>query len=86
MPANDYDRIAQAIDFIAADRSRSLDDVADHIGLSAFHFQRLFKRWAGVSPKQFAGYLTVEHAKAALEKNDTLLSASFDLGLSGPSR
>ena len=84
----DYNRVAKAIDFIVAEHAvrPSLDDVAAHVGLSAFHFQRLFKRWAGVSPKQFAGYLTVEHAKGTLEKSESVLSASLDTGLSGASR
>src|ERR1700758_3065606 len=84
----DYDRVARAIDFLVTEHAvhPSLDDVATHVGLSAFHFQRLFKRWAGVSPKQFAGYLTVEYAKAVLEKSASLLSTSLDAGLSGASR
>ena len=56
------------------------------MGLRPFHFQRPFKRWAGVSPKQFAGFLTVESAKAALERSQSLLSATRDAGLSGMSR
>src|SRR5207244_1366052 len=84
----DYDRVAKAIEFLIADHAQqpSLEDVAGHVGLSAYHFQRLFKRWPGVIPKQFTGFLTVEYAKAALEKSATLLSASFDTGLSGASR
>ncbi|TAK99038.1 MAG: methylated-DNA--[protein]-cysteine S-methyltransferase [Rhodospirillaceae bacterium] len=84
----DYDRVARAIDFIIAGHAGqpSLDDVAAHVGLSPFHLQRLFKRWAGVSPKQFAGYLTVEYAKTVLEKSASLLSTSLDAGLSGASR
>jgi AraC family transcriptional regulator of adaptative response/methylated-DNA-[protein]-cysteine methyltransferase len=82
----DYDRIARAIDVVIGDRSRSLEALADEVGLSPFHFQRLFKRWAGVTPKQFATYLTLEHAKVVLEKSDSLLGASFETGLSGPSR
>ena len=84
----DYDRIAKAIDHIVAARTGqpSLEELAAHVGLSPFHFQRLFKRWAGVSPKQFLGYLTVEHAKAALEKSQSVLTPSFDTGLSGGAR
>jgi len=84
----DYDRIAKAIDHIVTTRTGqpSLEELAAHVGLSPFHFQRLFKRWAGVSPKQFLGYLTVEHAKASLEKSQSVLTTSFDTGLSGGAR
>lgn len=84
----DYDRVAQAIEFILAGQEchPSLDEIAAHVNLSPFHFQRLFKRWAGISPKQFARFLTVEYAKAALEKSATVLSASVDANLSGTSR
>jgi AraC family transcriptional regulator of adaptative response/methylated-DNA-[protein]-cysteine methyltransferase len=84
----DYDRVAKAIEFLMAghERQPSLDEIAAYVGLSPFHFQRLFKRWAGVSPKQFNGFLTVEYAKTVLEKSATVLSTSFDVGLSGSSR
>jgi AraC family transcriptional regulator of adaptative response/methylated-DNA-[protein]-cysteine methyltransferase len=84
----DYDRVAKSIAFIMDQHHRQppLDEVAAHVNLSPFHFQRLFKRWAGVSPKQFAGFLTVEYAKTVLEKSATVLSTSFDAGLSGASR
>jgi AraC family transcriptional regulator of adaptative response/methylated-DNA-[protein]-cysteine methyltransferase len=86
--ARDYDRIAKAIEFLVADRAAqpTLEDIAAHVHLSPFHFQRLFKRWAGVSPKQFAEFLTVEYAKAALERSQSILTASCDAGLSGASR
>jgi AraC family transcriptional regulator of adaptative response/methylated-DNA-[protein]-cysteine methyltransferase len=63
-----------------------LADVADHVGLSEFHFQRLFVRWAGTTPKRFAQYLTVEHAKTVLKQSRNLLDASFASGLSGTAR
>jgi AraC family transcriptional regulator of adaptative response/methylated-DNA-[protein]-cysteine methyltransferase len=75
--SRDYTRIAQAIDVVMRDRALPLDQVAEKIGLSPFH---------GVTPKQFAAYLTLEHAKLALESSESLLGASFDLGLSGASR
>ena len=63
-----------------------LDEIAAAAALSPFHFQRLFTRWAGVSPKQFLGYLTVGHAKRALDRAESVLDATYDVGLSGPSR
>lgn len=84
----DYDRIEKAIRFIqehAADQP-SLDAVAEHVGLSPCHFQRLFKRWAGVSPKRFLQYLTVERAKELLRASSPVLDAAHEVGLSGPGR
>ena len=84
----DYDRIARAIRFIAAHRldQPDLDVVAAHVGLSPYHFQRLFTRWAGVSPKRFLGFLTVQHARALLAQDVSVLDTALDVGLSGPSR
>lgn len=84
---NDYDRIETAIRYINNhyDTQPTLDEIADAVGLSAFHFHRLFRRWASITPKQFLQCLTVEHAKALLN-NSSLLDTSFELGLSGSSR
>lgn len=86
--SRDYARIAKAIDFIVAARPRhpALEEVAAHVDLGAFHLQRLFKRWAGVSPKQLMSYLTLEHAKGVLRTSASVLDATFEAGLSGPSR
>ncbi len=86
--ARDYQRVEQAIAYIIEHRSSQpeLDDVAANIGLSPFHTQRLFTRWAGVSPKRFLSYLTVEHAKQKLEQSASVFDAALDTGLSGPSR
>ncbi len=83
-----YQKVADAIAFIHQHRSEqpSLSAVAQHLGLSDYHFQRLFTQWAGISPKRFLQYLTVEHAKANIAQTRSLLSLSSDLGLSGPSR
>jgi AraC family transcriptional regulator of adaptative response/methylated-DNA-[protein]-cysteine methyltransferase len=85
---SDYQRIEAAIRYLEANavEQPSLDDVAEHIGLSAFHFQRLFKRWAGVSPKRFLQYLTVESAKQLLRDSISVLDTSYEVGLSGPGR
>jgi len=86
--ADDYPRIEQAIHFILENVSQQpgLDEVARHIGLSPFHFQRLFRKWAGVSPKRFLEYLTVEYAKRRLRESSNILDTSHALGLSSPAR
>ncbi|HWR11135.1 MAG TPA: methylated-DNA--[protein]-cysteine S-methyltransferase [Rectinemataceae bacterium] len=86
--SSDYARVEAAIRFIEKNAvgQPSLDEVACHIGLSPFHFQRLFTRWAGVSPKRFLQYLTVESAKKLLDESATILDATFEVGLSSPSR
>jgi len=85
---SDYDRIASAIQFIAERRrlQPTLDEVAAHVHLSPFHFQRLFSRWAGTTPKRFLQVLTVEHAKQLLRESQSLLEVSDSVGLSGGSR
>ncbi|MCX6938473.1 MAG: methylated-DNA--[protein]-cysteine S-methyltransferase [Verrucomicrobia bacterium] len=85
--SGDYARIERAIEFLRANylTQPDLDEVARQVHLSPFHFQRLFTRWAGVSPKRFLQFLTVEHAKTRLAKRD-VLSTALDSGLSGPSR
>jgi AraC family transcriptional regulator, regulatory protein of adaptative response / methylated-DNA-[protein]-cysteine methyltransferase len=85
----DYRRIEKAILFLrAAQRNQpSLRDVADHVGLSEYHFQRLFSRWAGISPKSFLQFLTLGHAKTLLEDTDqSVLQAALGAGLSGGAR
>ncbi len=86
--AADYARVERAIRYLAgnADRRPSLAEVARGAGLSAAHFQRLFTRWAGISPKRFLQYLTKEHAVALLKRSVTVLDAAFEAGLSGPGR
>jgi AraC family transcriptional regulator of adaptative response/methylated-DNA-[protein]-cysteine methyltransferase len=84
-----YQRIAQAIDYIHEHfkEQPSLDDIATAIGISPFHFQRLFKEWAGVSPKKFIQYLSLEYAKGLLmNRGSTLLGTAYETGLSGTSR
>jgi AraC family transcriptional regulator of adaptative response/methylated-DNA-[protein]-cysteine methyltransferase len=88
MSSSDYARVEQAIRFLDANARRqpSLADVAAHVGLSEAHFQRLFTRWAGVSPKRFVQFQTVEHAKRLLRESRSVLDASWDAGLSGGGR
>src|SRR5690606_20267977 len=66
----------------------NLDEVAEKLHVSPFHFQRLFTDWAGVSPKKFLQYITVEHAKAILKKDTqtTLFETTIEVGLSSTSR
>lgn len=84
-----YTRIAEAIDYITKNfkKQPGLEEIAENIHLSPFHFQRLFTEWAGVSPKKFLQYISIEHAKSILQKKDTtLFDAAFETGLSGTGR
>ena len=85
---DDYSRIERAIQFLEQNYHRQPDlrEVAQSVNLSEFHFQRLFRRWAGISPKRFIQYLTLEHAKKALENSQSVLDATYDAGLSSPGR
>ncbi len=85
---NDYQRIERAIAYIDQHFSEqpSLRQIADHVGLSDFHFQKLFKRWAGISPKRFIQYLTAQYSGALLRDSHTNLSATLASGLSSSSR
>jgi AraC family transcriptional regulator of adaptative response/methylated-DNA-[protein]-cysteine methyltransferase len=81
-------RIAQAIGYVAEhyQDQPSLEEMAGAARLSPFHFQRVFKRWAGISPKRFLQYVTLSHAKRQLVHDASVLDAALDTGLSGPSR
>ena len=85
----DYNRIAEAIHYLKDNYKTQpkLEEVAEHIHVSPFHFQRMFQSWAGVSPKQFLQYLTVEHAKEILKNTGaSLFDTAFETGLSGTGR
>jgi AraC family transcriptional regulator of adaptative response/methylated-DNA-[protein]-cysteine methyltransferase len=84
----DYEKIAQAIEYIEGNFKfqPSLDEVAKKVGLSPFHFQRLFTKWAGTSPKKFLQYISLEHAKKLLEDQTSMLQAAAKTGLSGSGR
>lgn len=85
----DYNRIAEAIDYLKAHfkEQPQLEDIAEQVHVSPFHFQRMFKEWAGVSPKKFLQYLSIEYAKSILKnKEATLSDATFETGLSSTSR
>jgi len=83
----DYERIKKAIEFIQSNfqQQPDLDAVAKEVYLSPFHFQRLFKDWAGVSPKKFLQYISLQHAKKLLHQH-TVSDTAYETGLSGSSR
>lgn len=84
----DYRRVEQAIHYLE-DQFRSspdLEKIAAHVGLSKFHFDRLFRRWAGISPMRFLRFLTLEYTKEQLARSANLLDTAYDAGLSGPGR
>jgi len=83
-----YRLIEQAIQYIEVNvhRQPELDEIAAAIGLSEYHFQRLFTRWAGISPKRFIQFLTKEHAKELLARSENLLDTTHQVGLSSLGR
>ena len=88
MSNTDYAKIERAILFIESNvRSQPpLERIAAGVGLSPFHFQRLFRRWAGVSPKRFLQYLTAKHAEGLLRESRSLLDVTDEVGLSSAGR
>jgi AraC family transcriptional regulator of adaptative response/methylated-DNA-[protein]-cysteine methyltransferase len=84
-----YYRIAEAITYLQQNfkAQPDLDEVAKKVNLSPFHFQRLFTEWAGVSPKKFLQYLSLNYAKDILKDQQvTLFEAAYETGLSGTGR
>ena len=86
--SRDYDLIRRAIAFLSETWAEqpSLDRLAAHLGLSPAHCQKLFKRWCGLSPKEFVQAITVDHARALLDGSASVLDAAHEVGLSGGSR
>lgn len=84
----DYARVKEALRYCTEHwrDQPSLDAVAAHVGLSPAHFQRLFTRWAGLSPKAFLQAITLDHAKAMLDSSASVLDTAYEVGLSGPGR
>lgn len=84
----DFTTVERAINWLVDNYTEqpSLDALADVLGLNGFTLQKLFSRWAGVSPKNFIQYLTLEHAKEFLAASDSVMDAAHDAGLSGPGR
>lgn len=86
--AVDYQRIERAIEFLTDNfhTQPGLREIAAKIHMSEYHFQRLFSRWVGISPKRFLQFLTKEHAKTLLEKSINLLDVTYEAGLTSPGR
>ena len=86
--SEDYQRIEQAIQYLEAhyQRQPDLNEIAENIGLSEYHFQRLFTRWVGISPKRFLQFLTKEGAKDLLQRSSNVMDTAYSVGLSGPGR
>jgi len=84
----DYERVEAAIRYIEKhhEAQPGLADIARAAELSEYHFQRLFSRWVGISPKRFLQFLTKEHAKTLIAGAGSLLDSTFDSGLSSPGR
>lgn len=84
----DYTLVAQAIAYLEEhfQDQPGLDELADRLHLSPFHLQRIFTRWAGISPKRFLQFLTVDYAKRRLEESAGVLDTAYAAGLSGPGR
>jgi len=87
-PSADYARIAEAIAYLEShmEDQPGLDALSAHLGLSPGHTQKLFKQWAGISPKQFLKSVTHAHARKLLQDHETVLETSLAVGLSGPGR
>ena len=86
--ATDFQRIEKAIAFIEGNFTEqpSLSDIARHVNLSEYHFQRLFKRWAGISPKRYLQVITANFAGALMQQQHRLTDVVYEAGLSSPSR
>ena len=87
-PSRDYDLVRRAIAFLSGawEEQPTLERLAEHIGLSPAHTQRLFKRWCGLSPKEFVQAVTIDHARVLLAGSASVLDAAHEVGLSGAGR
>ncbi|WP_421726664.1 methylated-DNA--[protein]-cysteine S-methyltransferase [Bauldia sp.] len=87
-PQSDYDTVRQAVEYISENwrDQPSLDQIAGAVDLKPLALQRLFTRWAGLSPKAFVQALTLDHARSLLDDSASILDASYEVGLSGPGR
>jgi AraC family transcriptional regulator of adaptative response/methylated-DNA-[protein]-cysteine methyltransferase len=87
MPNTHYEKIGKAIGYINKNLKNqpSLEEIANTVNLSPFHFQRLFRQWAGITPKRFLQFLTIDYAKQLL-KDSSVFDVSLEIGLSSQSR
>ncbi|MDY6792938.1 MAG: methylated-DNA--[protein]-cysteine S-methyltransferase [Thermodesulfobacteriota bacterium] len=86
--SDDYKRIEKAIQYLEANfkSQPTLEKIAESVHLSKYHFDRMFKRWAGISPIQFMQFMTLDYTKERLAESKSILETALDAGLSGPSR
>ena len=86
--SKDYHRIEETILYLDENfrEQPTLSELARNVNLSEYHFHRLFKRWAGITPKQFLKFLTIEYAKNLLDESPSLLDVTYNSGLSSVSR
>ena len=87
-PADDYEAVRRAIEFISENwrEQPSLEAIAEEVGLRPLALQRLFTRWAGLTPKGFLQAVTLDAARALLDNSASVLDATYAVGLSGPAR
>lgn len=87
-PKADYDVVRRAVEFISESwrEQPSLERIAEEVGIQPLSLQRLFTRWAGLSPKAFVQALTIDHARSLLADSASVLDATYEVGLSGPGR
>ena len=88
MKGSDFSRIEKAIHFLVrnANEQPTLQDLAHELGMSEFHTHRLFKKWAGITPKDFLQLVTLAKAKALLKNSESVFNTSLKVGMSGGSR
>ncbi|MBI3673232.1 MAG: helix-turn-helix transcriptional regulator, partial [Rhizobiales bacterium] len=86
--ARDYDMVRRSLAFLTENwrDQPSLDELAARSGVSPHHLQRLFTRWAGLSPKAFLQAITIDHARELLRDSASILDTAYEVGLSGPGR
>jgi AraC family transcriptional regulator of adaptative response/methylated-DNA-[protein]-cysteine methyltransferase len=84
----DYDVVRQVIEYVTENwrEQPSLEAIAESVGMESTRLQKLFTRWAGLSPKAFLQAITLDHARALLEQSATVLDTTYEVGLSGPGR
>jgi len=87
-PADDYAVVRQVIEYLTENwrEQPTLEALARRVGMGPTKLQKVFTRWAGLSPKAFLQAVTLDHARALLEQSATVLDTTYEVGLSGPGR